>query len=57
MLAVAFVFAPAGGTWVFERFGPDVLWYGIGALGPAMWVLARMLGRYFDEPSDRSELE
>jgi predicted MFS family arabinose efflux permease len=52
--AIAFVFAPAAGTYVFERFGPDVLWYAIGAIGPLIWIGARSLGRYFDEPGASS---
>jgi len=31
--SIAFVFAPAGGTWIYESFGPDVLWYGVGLAG------------------------
>jgi predicted MFS family arabinose efflux permease len=43
--AVAFVVAPAAGTYVFERFGGAVLWYGIGAMGPMMWLATRALAR------------
>lgn len=31
--SAAQVVAPVAGTWVYERFGPDALWYGCGALG------------------------
>lgn len=43
--SVAFVLAPLLGTFVYERFGPDVLWYGLGALGPPMWLVALALRR------------
>jgi len=49
--ATAFVFAPAAGTYTFERFGPDVLWYAIGAVGPLLWFGARLLGRHFNQPT------
>jgi predicted MFS family arabinose efflux permease len=32
--SVAFVVAPAAGTWVLEHLGGAALWYGIAALGP-----------------------
>ena len=31
--SVAFVIAPLGGTLIYERFGPDILWYTAGAIG------------------------
>ncbi|HYH47838.1 MAG TPA: MFS transporter [Thermoanaerobaculia bacterium] len=31
--SAAQVIAPVAGTWVYERFGPDTLWYVCGALG------------------------
>ena len=46
--AVAFVIAPAAGTYIFDRFGGDVVWYAVAALGPLMFIGARMLGRRFD---------
>ena len=49
--AVAFVIAPAAGTYIFERFGGDFVWYSVAALGPLMFIGARMLGRCFDEGS------
>jgi MFS family permease len=36
--ATAFVVAPLAGTWVYENFGSDVLWYGCGVLGVVTWV-------------------
>jgi predicted MFS family arabinose efflux permease len=46
----AFVFSPALGSWVYDRFGPDALWYGLGAVGPLFWVGALALRRGFREP-------
>jgi predicted MFS family arabinose efflux permease len=37
----AFVAAPALGTRVYERIGPDVLWYGCGAVGVAAYAAFR----------------
>jgi predicted MFS family arabinose efflux permease len=31
--SVAFIIAPATGTWVYGHFGPSALWIGVGALG------------------------
>lgn len=46
--AAAFVFGPAVGGSVYERAGPDVLWYAIGLLGVALaafaWIAGRRLG-------------
>lgn len=58
--SVAFVFAPISGTFVYDRFGPDVLWYGLGALGPPMWLGAIALRRHFiagDRPLTRDRGE
>jgi MFS family permease len=41
--SLAFVFAPAAGTYVYESFGPKHLWFGIGVLGPLMWVASMAL--------------
>ena len=43
--SVAFVFAPAGGTWVFDRFGAETLWYGSAAVGALLWLWALSLRR------------
>jgi MFS family permease len=44
--AVAFVVAPLIGTWIFERFGPRVIWYICGFAGIPLWggfyVLSRI---------------
>jgi len=45
--SAAFVFAPACGMLVYERFGPNALWYGIGAMGPPLWIWAIALNRTF----------
>ena len=45
--SAAFVFAPACGMTVYEKFGPNALWYGIGALGPPLWIWAIVLNRAF----------
>ena len=34
--SLAFVVAPAAGTWVLEHLGGAPLWYGVGALGPLL---------------------
>ena len=47
--AVAFVISPAAGTYTFDRFGGDYVWYSIAALAPLMFIAARALGRCFDE--------
>jgi len=41
--SVAFMLAPLAGTFVFDRFGPDPLWYGIGLLGLPLWAGALAL--------------
>lgn len=41
--ATAFITAPFLGTLVYERLGPTVLWYGIGALGLLLWPAALAL--------------
>ena len=38
--SLAFVFAPALGTLVYQRLGSDVLWHGIGVLGIVLWLWA-----------------
>lgn len=45
--SVAFVFAPACGTWVYDRFGADTLWHGVGLLGVVLWAGALVLRRTF----------
>jgi len=43
--SLAFMFAPAFGTFVYQGFGPDKLWYGIGGLGVVLWLWALALRR------------
>jgi MFS family permease len=35
---VAFVTAPTGGAWIYERYGADMLWLGVGIAGPLLWL-------------------
>ncbi len=48
--SVAFILAPTAGTWVYDRFGPTVLWFGVGAMAPVLWVAAVALRRCFAAP-------
>ena len=41
--ALAFVFAPALGTWVYATVSPAALWYGIGVLGVLLWIASLAL--------------
>jgi MFS family permease len=43
--SIAFMLAPLVGTFVFDRFGPDALWFGVGLLGLPLWVGALALAR------------
>jgi MFS family permease len=36
--SAAFVVAPFTGAWVYERWGPQALWYGVGVMGLLMWA-------------------
>ena len=36
--SLAFMLAPVIGTWVYERMGAEVLWYGCGVAGALLWV-------------------
>lgn len=45
--SLAFVFAPACGTHVYDTLGPDRLWLGIGVLGAVLWIWALALSRDF----------
>ena len=53
--SVAFMVAPLTGTWVYERFGPDTLWYGVGALGIPLLVGALILSRPLSRSLQRHE--
>ncbi len=41
--SMAFVIAPLGGTWVYERLGPEVLWFGLGGFGVLLFLAALAL--------------
>lgn len=43
--SVAFMLSPATGMWIYERFGSDLLWYGIGALGLPLLAASLALSR------------
>ncbi len=45
------VFAPAVGTAVYGRFGPDVLWFGCGAAGLFLFAAFALLRRYLAAPT------
>lgn len=36
--AAGFVAGPLAGTWIYERLGPETLWYACGALGFLLWA-------------------
>lgn len=41
--SVAFVIAPLGGTWVYERFGPEVLYFGLAGFGVLLFFASLAL--------------
>jgi predicted MFS family arabinose efflux permease len=43
--SVAFIIAPAAGTWTYARFGPSILWVAIGGLGLPLLVASLALRR------------
>ena len=43
--AVAFVVAPLLGTWVYQRYGPQILWPACGLLGVFLWLGFSLLSR------------
>lgn len=45
--SIAFGFGPVCGTWIYEHFGPDTLWHGIGVLGVVLGLGAVALIRAF----------
>ena len=49
--SLAFVLAPLGGTWIYQRFGPEALWYGCGVLGLLLWAAFSALGRFAERRS------
>lgn len=49
--SAAFVVAPFTGTWVYERFGPETLWLGIGLLALPLLAWCLALRRLFARPA------
>jgi MFS family permease len=43
--STAFVIGPVAGTAVYQNLGPSVLWFGIGALGVALWFAFAALSK------------
>ncbi|HEV7672420.1 MAG TPA: MFS transporter [Thermoanaerobaculia bacterium] len=47
--SIAYMSGPLVGAWVFERFGPAILWYACGVAGVLLWLgfegLARRMAR------------
>jgi MFS family permease len=51
--AIAFVLAPVAGTFFYERFGPDILWLTIGAIGVVLWTgVARLAPAFRASPEE-----
>lgn len=50
--SIAFVLAPAVGTHIYENLSPEILWYGLGALGVPLCLGAWALTRTFDRPTE-----
>jgi predicted MFS family arabinose efflux permease len=53
--SVAFVLAPLGGTWIYQRFSPEALWYGCGVLGVALWAGFMLLAGVAADETARAE--
>lgn len=43
--AIAFVAAPLLGTWVYQNYGPQILWPACGLLGLLLWIGFSLLSR------------
>jgi MFS family permease len=43
--SAAFILAPLAGTWIYESFGPETLWFGCGLVGALLWGGFRALSR------------
>jgi predicted MFS family arabinose efflux permease len=52
--SVAFIIAPAAGTWTYDHFGPSVLWVAIGCLGVPLLVGSLALRRVLRSPEGRA---
>ncbi len=55
--SIAFVISPAAGTWVYDTFGHETLWYGVGVVGVAMWLGAVLLAPAFRRAPDAAPSE
>ncbi len=44
--AIAFIVAPIAGTYLYDHFGPLVLWHAIGVLGIGLWLGSAVLKPY-----------
>ena len=42
---VGMLIGPVGGTWIYARFGPDVLWWGLIGIGAVAGIGFELLGR------------
>jgi predicted MFS family arabinose efflux permease len=51
--SLSMMISPIGGTWVYNRFGPSVLWYGAGSVGFLAWAGFKAFCR--SERTGRSE--
>jgi len=49
--SVSMILGPALGTYVYSRFGPDVLWFGCGIMGFLLFVGFRIMSPMFKESS------
>ncbi|MEP7009996.1 MAG: MFS transporter [Acidobacteriota bacterium] len=43
--SIAYMSGPPIGAWVYERFGPDTLWYACGVAGVVLWLGFEALSR------------
>ena len=50
--AVALTGGPALGTWIYGRFGPDVLWAVCGVSGVVLWLAFELLQRRLERSGD-----
>ena len=42
--SLSMVISPVSGTWVYNHFGPHVLWFGAGCIGMLVWVGLKAFG-------------
>jgi MFS family permease len=46
--SLAFIAAPVAGTWIYQRYSPDLLWYAVMAMGLPLLLWALFLSKYFE---------